>query len=344
MATTDRAATVARLQQRAVDYAVERPVVARLWRTAARYVDVRVARLAAFVTYYGFLAMFPLTALAVSVLGILSRYVPALDDAVVGALDDNVDRLGLDPQLLDQLQRAAVGLGLISLGFLLYAGVRWIEALREALALTFGGEPPRGRIVGRVLADLVLLVLLGAVLLATILLSTITVVSAGWLADLLDLSASEGLLRLAAGAVSLLASIVLLGLVMARLAGRPVRKRLLVQGAVVGGIGFEALRLGATLIIGQSLKNPVYGVFAVTIGLLVWINFASKWLLVVSAWVAVADDPGLGTGLVLPGASGGGDEALTAELVATPSAHRQEPDGGTRDEQGSADPASDRPR
>ncbi len=150
---------MARLQQRAVDYAVDRPLLARLWRTAARYVEVRVARLAAFVTYYGFMALFPLTALAVSIVGILSRYLPALDDAVVGALDDNVDRLGLDPQLPDQLQRAAVGLGLISLGFLVYAGVRWIEALREAMALAFGGEPPRGRIVGRVLADLVLLFL-----------------------------------------------------------------------------------------------------------------------------------------------------------------------------------------
>ena len=53
---------VARLQDKATGYALSRPVLARLWRTVARYVEVRVSRLAAFVTYYGFLALFPMAA------------------------------------------------------------------------------------------------------------------------------------------------------------------------------------------------------------------------------------------------------------------------------------------
>ena len=36
-----------------------------------------------------------------------------------------------------------------------------MEALREALALVFGGAPPKGKIANRVGADLVLLVLFG---------------------------------------------------------------------------------------------------------------------------------------------------------------------------------------
>ena len=76
--------------------------------------------------------------------------------------------LGLTPEIVEQLQRAAVGLGLISLGFLLYAGVRFMEALREALALVFGGAPPRGKLAHRVGADLVLLLLVGLVFLGSV--------------------------------------------------------------------------------------------------------------------------------------------------------------------------------
>ena len=343
MSTEDRAAKVARLQERATTYAIERPFLARLWRAAARYVEARVSRLAAFVTYYGFLALFPLAALGFAILGIMSRYIPALDDAVVDSITDNAGALGLTPQIVDQLQRAAVGLGLISLGFLVYAGVRWVEALREAIAVVCVGQPPKGRFAQRILADLLLLVLLGGLLLATIVLSTITTTSAGWVEAQLNLHISEGLLRLAAVAVSLLASSVLLGVVIWRLAGRPLRRRVLVAGAVLGGIGLEVLRLGATYIIGASLKNPVYGVFAITIGMLIWINFTAKWTLMITAWVAVADDEGLGTGLLSASPTRSGDEALPAALVASTTAQREQADDRTDDDQRPSGPAGDRP-
>ncbi len=345
MSTTDRAARVAQLQERATGYALSRPFVARLWRSAARYVEVRVSALAAFVTYYGFMALFPLTALGFAILGLLSRYIPQLDDAVVGQVTDNAGAFGLSPEIVEQLQRAALGLGVISLGFLLYAGVRWVEALREALAVVFGGHPPRGKLVQRVGADVVLLLAFGVVLILSVVLTTITAATADWLVDMLNVPASaERLIRIAALAVSYAVSVVLLGLVMWRLAGRPVRRRVLVQGALVGGLGIEALKFAATFIIGSALKNPVYGVFAVTIGLLVWINFTVKWTLMISAWVAVADDEGLGTGLLSAGPTGGGDHSLTAALVAAPATKGEQSHQDPGDDESPAKPLGERPR
>ncbi len=341
MSTSETAARVAALQARATSYVVDRPFIARLWRTAARYVEVRVSRLSAFVTYYGFLALFPLAALAFAVFGILSRYLPKLDDAIVGSVTDNASTLGLSPEIVDQLQRAAVGLGLISLGFLLYAGVRWIESLREAIALVNGGAPPKGALGRRIAADLVLLGFFGVVFLGSVVLSTISTASATWLTGTLNLPSADGLVRIAAVAVSLLAGAVVLGLVMARLAGRPLRRTPLIQGAIVGAIGLEVLRLAAAYIIGRSMSNPVYGVFAVTIGLLVWINFTVKWVLVVATWVAVADDEGLGTQF-LPGAAGGGDEPLSVSGVAAAPPGSEEGDDDTDDDQRATEPAHTR--
>ncbi len=325
MSGASQAARVAQLQERAASYAVERPFLARLWRTVARYVEARISRLAAFLTYYGFLAVFPLAALGFAVLGLLSRYIPQLDDAVEGSLGDQAHTLGLSPQILDQLQRAAVGLGVISLCFFLYAGVRFIEALREALVLVSGGEPPKGAIVRRVLADLGLLALLGVVLLGSIVLSTITSTSANWLTEWLHLGQADVLMRLGALAVSVLGTTVVLMLVMTRLARHFVPWRHLVPGAIVGALGLEVLRLGATYIVARSLSNPIYGVFAVTIGLLLWINLTAKWVLIVATWVAVADDPGLGEPF-LPSPSGSIDQPGSTVRVAAAGA-----DGGGAD-------------
>ena len=62
-----------------------------------------------------------------------------------------------------------------------------MEALREALALVFGGARPRASSPPASCADLVLLLLFGLVFLGSVVLSSISTVSAGWLADLLNL-------------------------------------------------------------------------------------------------------------------------------------------------------------
>jgi membrane protein len=55
-------------------------------------------------------------------------------------------------------------------------------------------------------------------------------------------------------------------------------------GALVGAAGLEVLKVAGTWLIVRTTNNPVYGTFAVIVGLLIWINVVSRWTLFVAAW------------------------------------------------------------
>src|SRR5690606_27580782 len=56
--------------------------------------------------------------------------------------------------------------------------------------------------------------------------------------------------------------------------------------ALFGAAGFEALKQIAAVLVARVTENPVYGTFAVLVGLMVWINIASRFMLFVAAWTA----------------------------------------------------------
>jgi len=51
---------------------------------------------------------------------------------------------------------------------------------------------------------------------------------------------------------------------------------------------FELLKRAGAFYIERTTENPLYGSFAVVVGLLVWINIVSRMLLVCAAWVVTA--------------------------------------------------------
>ena len=343
MSTEEPAARVARLQARATGYALSRPFLARLWRTVARYVEVRVSRLAAFVTYYGFLALFPLAALGFAVLGILSRYLPELDDAVVGQVTDHGGALGLTPEVVEQLQRAAVGLGLISLAFLLYAGVRFMEALREALALVFGGARPRGRIAIRVGADVVLLLLFGLVLIGSIVLSTITTISAGWLTEALNLQTPTGCFGWLPSRCRTWPARCCWGWScgaspVARCAGRPRRRAR--SSAASGSRCSRPPRPSSSA---GPCPTPSTACSRSRSGCWSGSTSPRSGRSMVVGLGGCRRRPGAGHRPAVSGLAGGGDEPLAAALLAAPAAQGQQPDDSAGHEERPAEPAGERP-
>jgi membrane protein len=65
--------------------------------------------------------------------------------------------------------------------------------------------------------------------------------------------------------------------------------RRVLKGALSGAIGFEILTTaGSGLLVKSATHNPVYGVFAVVVGLLIWINYLSRFTLYVAAWTVTA--------------------------------------------------------
>lgn len=271
-----------------------RPAVDRLVRSIDRYVDVEGSLLAAGVTYYGFLALFPLVAVAYGLLALLSRLVPAVRDDITQAIGDSLPA-SLD---LDTLTTAGLTVGVVGLGLLLYAGLRWLSGLRRALVLVRGGSPRAVAWWRGLLVDVVTLVLLGAVVLvsvaATVVVGTVSSLAGRLLGE--DSAVSVLLLQAGGTAVAVLASFLVYLSLLGALSGGGLPRRRLLVGSLVGALGFEVLKQALTLIVAGASRNVVYGVFATTVGLLVWIAYVSRWTLLVAAWTAASPQRALPPG------------------------------------------------
>ena len=263
-------------------------------RAVLRYTEVGGSQLSASITYYGFLAAFPLIALVYAVLDVLSSLLPELGEQVNESLSDLAPTVvgeGAGQIQLGLGTADGVIVGTIALAVLVYAGVRWVMTMRWTLHAVAGVRMPRGRAALFGFArDLVVLLLLGVAFMSSLAVSALTADASDWIFDLLDLDAGVerwGARALAFAAVfladALIATIVLLGLSGAR----PPRRDLL-TAALAWAAGFAVLKVAATWIIGFALSNPIYGTFALTIGVLIWINWSSRWLLLCGAWAVTS--------------------------------------------------------
>ncbi|TMR98043.1 YihY/virulence factor BrkB family protein [Nonomuraea basaltis] len=272
------------------DWRVRRLSIDHLIRAVQRYQLQFGDRLAGAVTYFAFLSFFPLVALSYAVLGFVVATSETTRDALEAAI---VERLpGIATQLdLDAIAKAKAAAGIIGLLGLLYAGLGALDALRGALReMSMTTEPPLGFLAGK-LRDLASLVMLGVTMITSVLVAGFATTATDNVMNFLFGSesalATVGL-RVAGVAASVgadwLLFLILLGWV-----ARPTQPfRVIAKGALLGAIGFGLLKQVATLLLGQTLANPVYGTFAVIVGLLIWMNFSARLVLYVAAWTATA--------------------------------------------------------
>lgn len=260
-------------------------------RTYERYQDRHGDRLAAYVTYFAFLSFFPLIALAFAIVGFLAEYEPAFRAYLTATLDEILP--GLTEGLpVDQIAAARHGAGLIGLIGLAYAGLGWIDALRDALRAIWLRDREAGMSFPlRKLIDLGILVAFGCGLMLSVGATSLTVSVAGtvlgWIGQQDSVVATVFVTGLGA-LVAILADMLIYLLMFSRLAGSGARWRELWRGALLGAVGFELLKLGAALLLGQTLGNPVYASFAVVVGLLVWINLVARVTMYAAAFAATS--------------------------------------------------------
>ncbi|WP_188191081.1 YihY/virulence factor BrkB family protein [Nonomuraea sp. SYSU D8015] len=272
------------------DWRVRRLSFDHLIRAVQRYQVQEGDRLAGAVTYFAFLSFFPLVALSYAVLG----FVVATSDTTREALEAAIlERLpAIAGQLnLEAIAKAKEAAGIIGLFGLLYAGLGALDALRGALReISMTTAPPLNFFVGK-LRDLASLALLGVTMISSVLVAGFATTATDKVLDFLfgsESALANAGLRLAGVAASLgadwLLFLILLGWV-----ARPTQPfRVIAKGALLGAIGFGLLKQLATLLLAQTLGNPVYGAFAVIVGLLVWMNFSARLVLYVAAWTATA--------------------------------------------------------
>jgi membrane protein len=275
------------------DLRTRNPFFDHVVRTLQHYSRVNGSGLAGSVTYYAFLSFFPILALAFFVVGIVSRVWDGAEanlvDALSTALPHVVGRQDGEIQM-STIENAAATAGVIGGVGLLYSGLGWLSGMRKALEQVF--ELPRSQypsfLVGK-LRDLVSLVAIGVTLLGSV---ALTAVAIGFSDHLLDWVGLGGdlsrLVDALAVAFGLGANTLLFFTLFNLLARPPIPGRALWQGALVGAIGFEILKLGSGVLLTSTRGKPAFQVLGVALILLVWMNYFSRVVMYAAAWAHIS--------------------------------------------------------
>lgn len=250
---------------------------------------------AAAITYFSVLSLFPLLMIAFAVTGFVLAGNQALLGEMKSGIGDAVPA-GLDTIINDVVdtsieQRNTIGvLGLLAA---LYSGLGWMSNLRDALTAQWGQENKQRPFLPTMGSDLVSLVGLGLALAVSFGLTAVGTglgdLVLGWL-GLADDTWAVVLLALATIVLSLLANWVVFLWVLSRLPREKVSVRSAVRGAAAAAVGFEILKLVFTVYLTSVTASPAGQVFGPIIGLLLFANFVSRFLLFITAWTATARD------------------------------------------------------
>lgn len=247
-------------------------------------------------TYFSFLALFPLLLLAASVVGFVLRHNTELQNQLFDKITSGLPG-GFGEtvkEAVDAAIRARTSVGLVGLAGLLVAGLGWVGNLRAAVNAVWGVEPPRRNFFMAKVADLIVLVGLGVAILVSIGLT----VSGTTLTDRIlqamgtDRVAGVHTLAQVTGIVlAVTGDVLIFAWVLVRLPRTQLPARVVFKGALFAAVGFEILKLIGTYYIARITHSPAAGVFGSIIGVLVWIDLVSRFLLYSVAWTGTAQQP-----------------------------------------------------
>jgi membrane protein len=250
---------------------------------------------AAAITYFSVLSVIPILMVAFAIAGFILAGNTAIIDQITEGIDKSVPE-GLN-EIVNSIVQTALesggGLGIIGLVLALYSGIGWMSNLRDALTAQWGQEKKQLPIVSKTIKDLAALVGLGVALVISF---AITVAGSGLGGLLLELVGlqDEGwavfLLKLATIVLSLLANMLVFLWVIARLPREKVALRSAVKGAAIASVGFVILQQVATYYLQGLSDKPSFAVFGPVLGLLIFANLVSRFLLFVTAWTATSQE------------------------------------------------------
>ncbi len=230
---------------------------------AYKFGDDQGSYLTALIAYYGFLSLFPLLLLLVTVLGFVLQGDPGLQASLVNSTLAELPVIG--GQLRENvhaLKGSGVGLaiGIVATvyGCLGAAGATQ-NAFNRAWAVPRNERP--NPIAQRV-RSLLLLLVLGVGVLVTTSLAALTT----------GATASAGL-AIAAIPLTTLTNVALFMVAFRVLTSHEVPTRHLRVGAIVAGVGWQIVQVLGTYFVAHTLKGApeAYGVFGLVLGLIAWI-------------------------------------------------------------------------
>lgn len=235
---------------------------------AYKYFDDSGAYLAALITYYGLVSLFPLLLLLTTVLGLVLSSDPALQQQVLASALQQFPVVGSQLGDPKRLGGGTVGL-VVGVAGSIYGGLGVAQAVQYATNVAWA-VPRNSRpnpLKARALS-LLLLIILGVALVMTTALSTLGVGNAGSLGPALRL------LALSASVVVNAAAFVL---VFRLAAARALTLRDVAPGAVAAAVVWQLLQSFGVTYVTYVVKNAsaANGVFAIVLGLIAFLYLTS---------------------------------------------------------------------
>jgi membrane protein len=233
-----------------------------------KFADDQGTYLAALITYYGFLSLFPLLLLLVTLLGFALEGNPDLRSQL---LDSALAQFPVVGTQLRENVRSLTGSGAgLAVGIvgLLYGALGAAGAMQNAFNRAWAvphhrrPNPFKAR-----LRSLLMLLVLGAGVLVTTVLAGLTTGADAYGADV------GGVLRMGAIVLAVAANVGLFTIAFSVLTASEVATRELLVGAIVAGVGWQVVQILGTYFVTHSLKGTqeAYGVFGLVLGLMAWI-------------------------------------------------------------------------
>lgn len=224
--------------------------------------------LAALITYYGFVSLFPLLLLLVTILSYVLQGNPGLQQAVLNSALRDFPIIGQQiGENVHSLHGTVTGLVVGVLGGI-YGGLgvtvagQYVMDTVWAVPRDLRPDPFVSRLRG-----LLLLVLLGAGVLVTTGLSGLTTSGSTYPAGL------DMLVRVLASVLAIALNAALFTVAFRVLTARDVSLRELLPGAILAALAWQGLQELGTYYVGHELTgaSATYGLFGIVLGLLAWI-------------------------------------------------------------------------
>jgi YihY family inner membrane protein len=235
-----------------------------------KYGDDQGGKKAALLAHYGFLSLFPLLLVFLTLLGYALANDPELQQAVIDTLARQFPVLGSQiEKSISTINGSGVALAVGVLGTL-WGGLGITQSFQDAMN-DIWNVPRRQRpnFWWRLARGLAALLLVAGELVAATVLAQLGIAGPGLL----------GRVDLLGG--SFLRNLLLLRLRFQVLTGTRLRWRWLLPGAAVGGLGWRVLQTVGVQVVNHQLEraNLLYGVFAVVLVLLGWLYLSTQLVL-----------------------------------------------------------------
>jgi YihY family inner membrane protein len=233
-----------------------------------KFGDDRAGSLAALLAYYGFLAIFPLLLLLVTVLGFVAQHNADFQQRLVDSVLSEFPVIG--NQIAGNVESLhGTGLGLaISLIGLVWGSLGFTQAGQHAMAQVWNVPGvDRPGFFPRLARGLSIICVLGLGVIAVTVFSGVAVINSTNVA-------LRGLTLL----VSAILNVGISAAAFRLLTPRSVESRHLVPGSVLVGVAWTVLQLIGGYLVSQRLEktSEVYGMFAIVLGLLFWLALIAQ--------------------------------------------------------------------